>query len=98
VRAAAEGITTKPEALQKLDHRARVVLALFARTEQITAADVAHTLGIAARTARLLLATWVGEGWLEVANPSKRARAYRLSASYRQVIGKLSASYRQDKG
>ncbi len=30
-------------------------------------------------------------GWLVVVNPSYRARAYTLSAAYRQYIGRLSA-------
>ena len=30
-------------------------------------------------------------GWLQVSNPSRRARAYSLSAKYRQYIGSLSA-------
>ncbi|MCX6676676.1 MAG: Fic family protein [Methanothrix sp.] len=34
-------------------------------------------------------------GWLQVANPSRRARAYSLSAKYRQNIGNTAAAYRQ---
>jgi cell filamentation protein, protein adenylyltransferase len=81
----------EPEALRRLDPRARKVLALFTRTEQITSADVARILGLSPRTARLLLRNWTDEGWLELADPSRRGRTYRLSASYRQVIGKLTA-------
>lgn len=81
----------EPDILRRLEPRARKVLALFARTERITSADVARALGLSPRTARLLLQNWTGEGWLELADPSRRGRAYRLSASYRQVIGKLSA-------
>ena len=43
------------------------------------------------RMTRNLLKDWVEDGWLEVANPSRRARSYRLSAKYRQYIGSLSA-------
>jgi Fic family protein len=81
----------EPEALRRLDHRARVVLGLFARNETITAPLVATELGLSERTARNLLGTWVNDGWLEVANPSRRARSYGLSAEYRQYIGSLSA-------
>ncbi len=38
---------------------------------------------------------WVEDGWLEVTNPSRRARAYSLSAKYRQYIGSLSAMPRE---
>jgi len=81
----------EPEALRKLDRRARQVFALFAQQERITSADVAQTLGLSVRTARLLLQEWVGGGWLTMLNTSNRAREYGLSADYRQYLGKLSA-------
>jgi cell filamentation protein, protein adenylyltransferase len=83
----------EPEALRRLDPRAKTVLALFTRTERITSADVARALGLSDRTARLLLRGWVEAGWIEVSDPSRRARAYRLSAAYRQIIGNLSATH-----
>jgi hypothetical protein len=46
--------------------------------------------------ARNLLGIWVKEGWREIANPSRRARAYSLSAEYRQYIGSLSATPREE--
>jgi DNA-binding transcriptional regulator PaaX len=52
---------------------------------------VAKELGLSERMDRNLLKGWVGDGWLEVTNPSRRARAYSLSAKYRQYIGSLSA-------
>ena len=80
----------EPEALRQLDPRARLVLGLFTRSDLITAADVARALGVSARTARNLISGWVQQGWLEVEEPSRRARSYRLSAIYRQFIGSLS--------
>jgi Fic family protein len=94
LRCSGEDTTTalaEPDALRRLDPRARTVLALFLRTDRITTADVAGALGLSDRMARVLLGRWVGDGWLEVADPSRRARAYVLSASYRQFIGSLSA-------
>ena len=41
---------------------------------------VARTLGLSQRMARNLLRDWVEEGWLEVADPSRRGRVYSLSA------------------
>jgi len=81
----------EPDALRRLDPRARTVLALFLRADRITTADVAGALGLSDRMARVLLGRWVVDGWLEVADPSRRARAYLLSASYRQFMGSLSA-------
>jgi Fic family protein len=90
-KCAVEGLEVEPEDLRRLDHRARVVQGLFARKETIIAPQVAEVLGLSQRMARNLLGTWVKEGWLEVANPSRRARSYSLSAKYRQYIGSLSA-------
>lgn len=77
----------EPAPLRRLDPRARGILGLFAKQEMITAVQVAKTLCISERSARLLLSVWVSEGLLLVSNPSNRNRAYQLSAIYRQYIG-----------
>jgi len=81
----------EPEALRQLDPRGQAVLSLFARTERITSADVARTLGLSQRMARNLLRDRVEEGWLEIADSSRRGRAYSLSAGYRKFNGNLTA-------
>ncbi|MFL6258590.1 MAG: Fic family protein [Thermoanaerobaculia bacterium] len=91
VRISREGTHGEPEELRRLDARARAVLALFARQDRVTAPEIARLLGLSDRTARLLLQKWTAEGWLVVANPSRRGRIYELSASYRQVIGNSTA-------
>jgi Fic family protein len=88
---AEQPLLAEPEAMQRLDSRSRRVLALFASTDRITAGQVAETLGLSPRMARNLLQGWVEDGWLVVADPSKRKRAYSLSATYRQYIGSLTA-------
>ncbi|MCX6064618.1 MAG: Fic family protein [Chloroflexi bacterium] len=84
-------IDPEPEVLRRLDHRARMVLGLFAKQETITATQVAETLGLSERMVRNLMLGWVRDGWLVVADDSRRKRAYELSAIYRQYIGSLSA-------
>jgi Fic family protein len=74
----------EPEFMRQLDHRARIVLGLFARQETITATQVAETLGLSERMARNLMQDWVEQGWLIMADTSRRKRAYKLSAKYRQ--------------
>lgn len=91
LRYAARGMPAEPEELRRLDHRARTVLALFAKTERITASQVAAALGLSQRMVRLLLNGWVSDGWLIIAETSKRKRSYKLSAIYRQYIDRLSA-------
>jgi Fic family protein len=73
--------------LRKLDRRARMALGLFSRQDEITANDVARVLGLSARQARSVINEWLEEGWLEVSDPSRKTRKYRLSAEYRRFIG-----------
>jgi Fic family protein len=80
-----------PEPLRRLDARARAVLALFGSADRIATSQVATALGLSDRMARVLLRGWVADGWLVVADPSNRKRAYSLSAKYRQYVGRLSA-------
>jgi len=74
------------EMLRPLDYRARRVLGLLNMQEHIQSSDVSNLLGISARQARNLLSGWVEDGWLEVANPSKRGRKYRLMDEYRLLL------------
>ena len=85
VRCAHNRIPVEPDALRKLDRRARRVLTLFSKHDRITAPEVAGLLGLSDRMARVLVQGWVKEGWLVVAEASKRARAYGLAAIYRQT-------------
>jgi Fic family protein len=89
--AAEAGFRAEPEALRRLDPRARAVLALFGRQDRVSTREVASALGLSERMTRELLTSWVEEGLLEIVDPSRRARAYTLSAVYRQFIGGLSA-------
>lgn len=92
VRASAtESPDEVPAALSRLDRRARLVLALLGRQDTVTTAEVADALGLSPRTARDLVTGWVADGWLEVADPARKTRRYRLSAEYRQFIGGISA-------
>ena len=88
---AGSGRTAEPPELRRLDTRARIVLGLFAQADRIAAPDVAKALGLSDRMARLLLRQWVDDGWLVIADPSRRGRAYALSAVYRQFVGNSSA-------
>ena len=73
------------------------MLGLFAGKDRITAPEVASELGLSERMARNLLKGWVDDGWLEMADSSRRGRAYSLSAFYRQYIGSSSATAQRSK-
>ncbi len=85
------GVGGETELLEGFDHRARVVLGLFAQAERITTRQVADALGLSERMARVLLRDWTRAGWLVIAEPSNRKRAYALAKDYRQVIGNVAA-------
>lgn len=87
---AKKGVPAEPEKLRQLDHRARMVLALFANKELITAQNAAQVLGLSTRMARFLMIKWVEDGWLVVKDTSNRSRAYSLSEIYRKFIGNLT--------
>jgi Fic family protein len=88
VRSQAARLDEQDEALlRKLDRRARIVLGLFSRQDEIATPDVARALSLSDRQARDLLADWVGQGWLEISGASRKGRRYRLSAVYRKFIG-----------
>ena len=72
--------------LRPLDPRARQILRLFVTQDLIQSSDVAELLGLSTRQARDLIAGWVEQGWLEVANPSKKGRTYRLAEAYRGLV------------
>jgi len=84
---ARRGVPEVPQELRGLDHRARVVLGLFGKRDQIAARDISQALGLSDRMVRLLALEWVKDGWLVVVDSSNRARAYGLSAKYRQFVG-----------
>lgn len=80
----------EPPELRRLDRRARLVLGLFTRRETVTTTEMARALGLAPRTVRNLVSGWLADGWLEMADPARKSRRYRLSAEYRQFIGEIT--------
>jgi hypothetical protein len=57
-----EPVPHEPAELRRLDHRARLVLGLFSRSDHITTVQVADVLGLSPCMARVLLRDWVAEG------------------------------------
>ena len=99
VRAQAE-TPTLPEApeLQRLDRRARIVLGMFTQRETLTTAEIARALGLSPRTARDLVAGWLADDRLEVKDPARRSRRYRLSTEYRRFVGGITAEAQRAAG
>lgn len=92
IRALRRQVPAEPDPVRQLDARARRVLALFSRSDSITAADVQKILPVSDRAVRTHLAQWVEAGFLVIKDPSNRARRYGMSEAYQQYIGRLSES------
>ncbi len=65
--------------IRSLDARQRKVLSLFDEWDEITTHQIAGLFNLSPRGARALARKWVEESFLVIANPSKRARAYRMT-------------------
>jgi len=63
--------------IRSLDARQRKVLPLFDEWAEITTAQIAELLKLSPRGARALVQKWAQDGFLVIANPSKRGRTYR---------------------
>ncbi len=72
--------------LRGLDPRRRRLLELFRNQDTATAADIARHLGLSSRTVVALCRAWTADGFLELADPSRKNRAYRLAAGYADLV------------
>jgi Fic family protein len=80
--AQSEGGKDKSALLRSFTPKQRKVLTLFEDSDTITSKDVEELFGFSSRSARLLCGQMVEEGFLMVANPSDKARRYRLADGY----------------
>jgi Fic family protein len=83
--AAAGPGTDDSAALRRLDPRKRLLLQLFHATGTATAAAMATHLGLSPRTLTSLVPRWIEDGFLEVADASRRSRSYRLAPPYERL-------------
>jgi Fic family protein len=73
--------------LYELNPQQRATLALFADVQHvITASQIAKLFHFAPRTAAALCQRWIANGFLTLANPSKKARSYRLHSHYHPLL------------
>jgi Fic family protein len=72
-------------ALRRLDPRKRRLLELFHGTGTATTAAIAAHLGLSPRTVNSLVPRWIEDGFLEIADASRRSRSYRLTPPYERL-------------
>jgi len=85
-KAAKRGASDRTIQLRELDPRERRLLELFHRQGTATAAEIANHLGLAQRTVVGLCRAWVKAGFLELKNPSRKNRSYRLGSKYEFLV------------
>ena len=71
-----------PNLLRELDPRQRRLLTLFNRQGSATSEEMAKHLKLSPRTIVDLCPQWAATGFLEIQNPSRKARSYRLAERY----------------
>jgi len=84
----ATGAQDQSKLLRNLDARQRRALGLFRKSREITAKDIAELFGYKPRTASAICQKWVESGFIEVADPAKKSRRYRLGKSYETIVDK----------
>jgi Fic family protein len=72
--------------LRELNPVQRQALGLFRKQKSVSSADLANFLGLTPRSASLLAAKWVKDGVLDLADPSKKGRRYRLTPRYEAMV------------
>lgn len=83
--AATRGAIDHATQLRQLDPKQREAIKLFRRHPSVSAAMLAAHLGLSPRTIRSMALEWVDDGFLIVADPSRRNRLYRLAPKWEKL-------------
>lgn len=74
------------EALRDLDPRQRKVLGLFQASKIIKAKEIGEVLGLKERSSRIICHKWVEQGFLLIADSTKKGRSYKLAKKYEAFL------------
>ncbi len=74
------------EKFRELRPQQRQVLSLFQKTKEVNLQEIADHLGISARSTNSLIKKWLEQNFIQIENPSKRARTYILSEEWERLI------------
>jgi len=72
--------------IRTLDPKQRKILELFKEYKIVTNNQIAEFFGFKTRTNSALCKQWVDIGFLEIVDPSNKARKYKLSEKYENLI------------
>ncbi len=72
--------------LRRLTPPQRQAMTFFTHQQTASAAELAAHMGLTPRQATTLCLRWTAEGFLEMANVSRKARRYRLAAEWEHIV------------
>ena len=78
-----QNLVDRSPLMKRLSPKQRKLLSLFHEYDEVTTSQVRDFFGFSAKVASNLCRQWVKEGFIEIANPSNKARSFRLSKKYR---------------
>lgn len=84
--AARRGAADTSPLLRQLDPRQRRLLTLFRGQGTATTEEMAAHLALSPRTVTALCRDWVAAGFLDLRDPSRKNRSYRLAAQYEALV------------
>lgn len=77
--------------IRTLNTRQRLALELFQNYEFVTSNQIGELFGLKPRTNTALCKRWVEGGFLEIVDPSNKARKYKLAKAYEVLIGDFNS-------
>ena len=72
--------------LRSLDPKQRKILPIFRLFDTVTSAQIGKLFGFQSRTSTLLCKEWIETGFLEIVDPSKKRKQYKLSERYMSLL------------
>lgn len=74
------------EKLRELRPQQRQLLSLFQKSREVNVQEIATHLGINTRSTNTFIKKWLEQDFIQIENPSKKARTYTLGKDWEQVV------------
>mgnify|MGYP000123786003 CR=1 FL=1 len=79
-------LSEQHQSLRELKPIQKQVLSLFIKQKKVTTDDIAEHLGLKYRSSYSLVKKWLQGKFIQIENPSKKARTYSLTEKWEQLI------------
>ncbi len=81
--------------VRELRAKQRHSLSLFLVQKEVTSSEISEHLGIPVRSAQSLLKKWVDQEFIQVINPSRKARTYGLTREWESLLDQQGTEARK---